>query len=97
MALVSFPVTLDEVNDASDLDFVGAFADVAEHAPWVATGAAKLRPFNTLDEMIGAFADVIGSASEPWQLELLRAHPDLAGKAAMAGELTAEMAKLSTY
>jgi 2-oxo-4-hydroxy-4-carboxy-5-ureidoimidazoline decarboxylase len=81
-------MTLDEANTLVVDDFVTGFGDIAEHAPWVAREAAKQRPFADRAAMIGAFQHVVLAATETLQLELLRAHPDLAGKAALAGELT---------
>ena len=73
------------VNALSQVDFVARFGDVAEHSPWVAEVAAGLRPFASREAMIEAFADVVGRASHDARLALIRAHPDLAGKAARAG------------
>jgi 2-oxo-4-hydroxy-4-carboxy-5-ureidoimidazoline decarboxylase len=84
------PVPIDAVNLMSTADFVAAFGDVAEHSSWVAEKAAKARPFADRRAMIEAFLDAIFDAEAPEKLALLRAHPDLAGKAALAGELAAE-------
>lgn len=81
------------VNALPAADFVAAFGDVAEHAPWVAERAAAARPFADREAMVTAFADSLGAAPEDAQLALIRAHPDLAGKAALAGELTADSAR----
>ncbi|MBC8036383.1 MAG: 2-oxo-4-hydroxy-4-carboxy-5-ureidoimidazoline decarboxylase [Rhizobiales bacterium] len=67
-------------------DFVAAFADVAEHSPWVARRAAAARPFATLDAMIQVFTDAVGVVSHKKQLALLRAHPNLAAKAKLTDE-----------
>jgi 2-oxo-4-hydroxy-4-carboxy-5-ureidoimidazoline decarboxylase len=82
------PISLDAVNRMTPEAFVAAFGDVAEHSPWVAAGAAALRPFRSRDAMIAAFADTVASAPESRQRALLEAHPDLAGRAAIAGALT---------
>lgn len=81
-------MTLDETNHLAPDDFVARFGDIAEHAPWVAREAAFQRPFADRAAMIGAFQKAVLDAAEPLQLDLLRAHPDLAGKATLAGELT---------
>ncbi|WP_254055040.1 2-oxo-4-hydroxy-4-carboxy-5-ureidoimidazoline decarboxylase [Kiloniella sp. EL199] len=80
--------SLDTVNAMSDRDFVKAFGDIAEHSPWVAEGAGSHRPFQSREEMITCFAEVMQAANDETQLALIRAHPDLAGKAALSGELT---------
>lgn len=68
--------------------FAAAFGEVAEHSPWVAERAAGRRPFASREAMIEAFAAVLAAASADEKLALVRAHPDLAGKAAVAGTLT---------
>ena len=85
-------MTLDDVNTLSHTDFVAAFGDIAEHSPWVAERAAAERPFADRREMVAAFAAAVHGAGEGAKLKLLDAHPDLAGKAALAGALTADSA-----
>ncbi|MBU1282193.1 MAG: 2-oxo-4-hydroxy-4-carboxy-5-ureidoimidazoline decarboxylase [Gammaproteobacteria bacterium] len=78
-------------------DFVKVFADIYEHSPWVAEKAFDLgqdagSPDASIDEIDGLhqrMADLLLSASHAAQLALINAHPDLAGKAAVRGELTA--------
>ena len=72
--------------------FIERFGDVAEHAPWVAEQAARRRPFASRAAMIAAFQRAIREAGQPEQLRLIRAHPDLAGRAAMADESRKEQA-----
>ncbi len=81
-------MTVAQINALTEAAFVEAFGDIAEHSPWVAVGAAALRPFETREAMVAAFAKVMTGAEESAQLALIRAHPDLAGRAAIAGELT---------
>jgi 2-oxo-4-hydroxy-4-carboxy-5-ureidoimidazoline decarboxylase len=83
-------MTVAAVNGLSPSAFVAAFGDVAEHSPWVAEGAAALRPYASREAMIAAFAEVVAKAPETQQLALVRSHPDLAGRAAMAGEMAAD-------
>lgn len=70
-------------------DFVRRFGGVYEHSPWVAETcfeqAASLRG---VDELAAAFAACVDGADRDTRLQLIRAHPDLAGKAARRGELT---------
>lgn len=82
--------TLAEVNAASEAAFVAVFGDIAEHSPWVAERAGAARPFATRDRMIDAFQQAILGAADDEQTALLAAHPDLAGRAARAGALTAD-------
>jgi len=82
--------SLDQVNALSRKDFVAAFGDVAEHSPWVAEKAAAARPFADRRAMAAAFVEALLTAGEPEKLALIRAHPDLAGRAAIAGDLAEE-------
>lgn len=82
-----FPLSITAVNGLSEPDFVDAFADVAEHSPWVAEAASTRRPFADRDAMVTAFEAAVDAAPRERQLALVRAHPDLAGRAAMAGEV----------
>ncbi len=69
--------------------FVAAFRDVFEHSPWVAEQAHALGPFGSVDELHATMLRVLDAAPDEAKLALIRAHPDLAGRAALAGELTA--------
>jgi 2-oxo-4-hydroxy-4-carboxy-5-ureidoimidazoline decarboxylase len=88
MAMIPAPISLAAVNAMSEADFVAAFAGIAEHSPWVAEAAAQKRPFASRGAMIEAFQAAIGDAGADRQRALLVAHPDLAGRAAIAGDLT---------
>jgi 2-oxo-4-hydroxy-4-carboxy-5-ureidoimidazoline decarboxylase len=70
--------------------FVARLGGIAEGSPWVAEEAWNGRPFSGTAEIAAAFRRAIEDAPEDRQLALVRAHPDLAGKAALAGELTPE-------
>jgi len=83
-------MTLPQLNAASVAEFVALLDGTYEHSPWIAERAAAARPFKTLAALKVALARVVREASVDEQLGLIRAHPELAGKAAVAGELTAE-------
>ena len=73
--------------------FVTAFGGIFEHSPWIAEGAYALELGPAHDTATGvhsALARVFRSASDEQRLNVLKAHPDLAGKLAAAGNLTAE-------
>ncbi|HEX5841438.1 MAG TPA: 2-oxo-4-hydroxy-4-carboxy-5-ureidoimidazoline decarboxylase [Pseudomonas sp.] len=73
-------------------DFVNVFADIYEHSPWVAEKAFDLGQDDSINDIDGLhqrMADILLSANHDAQLALINAHPDLAGKAAVRGELTA--------
>ena len=88
--MVDFPITLEAVNAMNPADFIAAFGDIAEHSPWVAVRAAEARPFAGKRDMIEAFSDEVREAGPAEKLKLLQAHPDLAGKAAVAGDVAEE-------
>jgi 2-oxo-4-hydroxy-4-carboxy-5-ureidoimidazoline decarboxylase len=83
-------MTLETVNAMSREVFVASFGDIAEHSPWVAEKAAERRPYADRRAMAEAFIDAVFDAGEPEKLALIRAHPDLAGRAAVAGDLQPE-------
>jgi N-carbamoyl-L-amino-acid hydrolase len=84
------PLTLDTLNAADQTGFVQLLDGIYEHSPWIAHAAWAQRPFVTLTHLKHAMATVVRTASREAQLGLICAHPELAGKAAMAGQLTAE-------
>ena len=79
------PLSIDAVNALDDEAFTACFGDVAEHSPWVAAAAVAARPFAHREALIAAFAGAVRAAPANAQLALLRAHPDLADRAAVAG------------
>jgi 2-oxo-4-hydroxy-4-carboxy-5-ureidoimidazoline decarboxylase len=85
---MSAGISLAAVNAMPQTAFVAAFGAVAEHSPWVAQRAAAGRPFGSREAMAKAFAAAILEATPQEKLALLKAHPDLAGRAAIAGDLT---------
>ena len=82
--------TIQGLNGLDAEAFTAALDGIYEHSPWIAARAAALRPCSTLAALKLALQAVVDGASDAEQLLLLRAHPELAGKAAIAGELTAE-------
>ncbi|QKV18785.1 2-oxo-4-hydroxy-4-carboxy-5-ureidoimidazoline decarboxylase [Oricola thermophila] len=83
-------VSLERLNACSDSEFVSALGGIFEHSPWVAEAVVGKRPFASVAALHAAMVAAIEAAGTEAQLKLIRAHPDLAGKAALAGELTAE-------
>ena len=72
-------------------DFVDRLGAIYEHSPWVAAEVASLATgIDDIEKLGELMADCVDNASKSRQLELIRAHPDLAGKAPVAGELTEE-------
>jgi len=93
MKLGSSLLTLPGLNEAARDDFVALLHGTYEHSPWVAEAAWAMRPadgFVTLAALKHAFALAVRQAGRERQMALICAHPELAGKAAVADELTAE-------
>jgi 2-oxo-4-hydroxy-4-carboxy-5-ureidoimidazoline decarboxylase len=84
--------TISEINSLSCDEFVRLAGPVFEHSPWIAELAWSQRPFMNLGHLHRALCEIVESAGGEKQLALLRAHPDLAGRLALAGKLTAESA-----
>jgi len=84
------PITLDQLNSAS-LDEAAQMLDgLYEHSPWIAAQSLHQRPFLTLAHLKYTMAQVLQQAGRQAQLALIRAHPELAGKAMVSKSLTAE-------
>ncbi|MCL1619116.1 2-oxo-4-hydroxy-4-carboxy-5-ureidoimidazoline decarboxylase [Ralstonia pseudosolanacearum] len=81
---------LAQLNAMDTAQFVRTLGGIYEHSPWVAEQAAGQRPFASADALAAAMRRAVDGAGEGPQLKLVRAHPELAGKAAVRGELTAE-------
>lgn len=82
--------SLRELNLADQDSFTGALGHIFEQSPWIPAQAWYTRPFADTEELLQGMLDVMWGAPAAAQIALIEAHPDLAGKAAMAGELTAD-------
>ena len=83
-------ITLEQLNAANQPDFVNLLDGTYEHSPWIAEQAWPKRPFQSLAQLKLALVDVVRTAGRDAQLGLIRAHPELAGKAMVAKTLTPE-------
>ena len=83
-------LSIEAVNAFDAVAFAARFGDVAEASPWVAEAACASRPFLDREGLVEAFAGAVRAASRERQLALLRAHPDLAGRTAVAGVIAQE-------
>jgi 2-oxo-4-hydroxy-4-carboxy-5-ureidoimidazoline decarboxylase len=83
-------LSLQQLNHLPFDTFVAALGDVFEHSAWVAERTAALRPFHSVEELAVAMTGEVEKAGYGAQMALIRAHPELAGKAAKYGELTKE-------
>lgn len=82
-------LNLIELSALDQATFTHRLADIFEHSPWVAQRSWAHRPFGSLDALHRCMVDVVNQASGPEQHALIMAHPELAGKQAQAGTLTA--------
>ena len=83
-------LTIPQLNAVPADTAVALLDGLYEHSPWIARAALARRPFSDLAHLRGALADATRAGGRDAQLALLRAHPRLAGKAMVAGTLTAE-------
>lgn len=83
-------LTLDQLNTADRAAFVALLDGTYEHSPWIAEAAWAKRPFSTLAQLKRALIEVVRDAAPERQLALIRAHPELAGRAMVSRSLTRE-------
>ena len=83
-------LTLDALNRASPDEAAALLDGLFEHSPWIAREALAARPFKSLAALKYAMVQVLEAAGRDKQVALIRAHPELAGKAMVANTLTAE-------
>ncbi|MEO5797650.1 MAG: 2-oxo-4-hydroxy-4-carboxy-5-ureidoimidazoline decarboxylase [Rhodoferax sp.] len=82
------PLTLAFLNTAPQHEVLQQLPGLYEHSPWIAEKALAARPFVALAQFKYAMVEVLAAAGTQAQVDLIRAHPELAGKA--ADPLTAE-------
>lgn len=87
------PQIISQINRLEEAEFVRVIGPVFEHSPWIAERAWSKKPFANLDHLHTALCDTVEDAGEEKQLALIRAHPDLVGILAQAGQLTNESAR----
>ncbi len=80
-------LTLSAIDGLDAAGFVAALGAIYEDSPWVADAAYATRPFATIEALLAALRAAVDTAGEARHVALIRAHPDLAGKAARAGAL----------
>ncbi|HTJ25855.1 MAG TPA: 2-oxo-4-hydroxy-4-carboxy-5-ureidoimidazoline decarboxylase [Candidatus Limnocylindria bacterium] len=81
--------SLAALNAADRATFVAAVGFAFEHSPWIAEEAWERRPFADFDALLGALVRTVRDAPAERQIALITAHPDLAGRVAREGRLTA--------
>lgn len=83
-------ITLDQLNRLDRDAFVAELGGIYEHAPWVAETVEAARPFRNLNALLQAMTSAVRNAGQERQFALIRSHPDLAGRAARAGTISAD-------
>jgi beta-ureidopropionase / N-carbamoyl-L-amino-acid hydrolase len=84
------PLTLTALNSAPEHLATQMLDGLFEHSPWIAQQALALRPFKSLSHLKHCFTQVLEAAGPEAQVKLIRAHPELAGKAMVSNSLTEE-------
>ena len=84
------PLTLQQLNHAPPEEALQMLDGLYEHSPWIAAQALQERAFRSLAQLKHVMVRVLASAGQDAQLALIRAHPELAGKAMASNTLTAE-------
>ena len=84
---------IDQLNQNETEAFMFMLGGIYEHSPWVAEQVLVERPFTDLVSLHRQMAAVVAAASDEQKLNLLNAHPELAGKEAEKGELTEDSSK----
>jgi 2-oxo-4-hydroxy-4-carboxy-5-ureidoimidazoline decarboxylase len=83
-------MTLAQLNSLTRDEFTRIVGPVFEHSPWIAEATWVRRPFATVEKIHAELCQTVREADEEKHLTLIRAHPDLVGKLAQAGQLTRE-------
>lgn len=83
-------LTIEQINAAGADEAARLLDGLYEHSPWIAEAALAQRPFRSLVHLKQAMADIVRESGVEKQLALIRAHPELAGKAMVAKTLTSE-------
>ena len=83
-------LTLQEINALDQESFVNALGPLFEESPWIARQGWQARPFRSIVHLHEALCAVMYAAPVEQQVALIQAHPDLVGRAALAGTLTPE-------
>jgi 2-oxo-4-hydroxy-4-carboxy-5-ureidoimidazoline decarboxylase len=81
-------LSLHFLNNCPEADFQKALAGLVEHSDWVVKATATRRPFASRQALLQALMDTIEGETTARKVELLNAHPELAGEEARAGVMT---------
>jgi OHCU decarboxylase len=90
------PISLEALNRLSREEFAARLGHIFEHSPWVAEAAWAGRPFASVAALHRAMVEAMYAAGEERHVALIAAHPDLVGRAALAGTLTPDSTREQT-
>jgi OHCU decarboxylase len=87
---MSYPgkISLQAINILDEDAFIRSLAGLFEGPPWIVTQAWSARPFTSREQLYQILCSIMYQAPVEQQIALLRAHPDLVGRAALAGTLS---------
>jgi OHCU decarboxylase len=83
-------LTISQINQLGQVEFVHVIGPVFEHSPWIAEATWLKKPFADFENLYHALCETVKNSGVEKQLALIRAHPDLVDRAALAGTLTRE-------
>jgi 2-oxo-4-hydroxy-4-carboxy-5-ureidoimidazoline decarboxylase len=81
-------IEIANLNLLDEPSFVALVGPIFEHSPWIAQVAWSKRPFASIDRLHSTMREIVASSDRDKHLDLIRAHPDLVGRAALEGKLT---------
>ena len=83
---------INKINKLPKSEFIKVFSNIFENSIWISEELYKLKPFDSFDDLSTKIMDIFENATKEKQIEILRAHPDLANKTRI-GSLTADSKK----
>jgi 2-oxo-4-hydroxy-4-carboxy-5-ureidoimidazoline decarboxylase len=87
-------MTLDQLNQIPETEFISSLGAIFEHSPWVAASVVTERPFSSIEALHSAMVNAVKDTNLETQLTLIRAHPDLGAKLKMSQQSVSEQAGL---
>ena len=86
--MTTLSMTPERINAMTGEEFVATFGPLFEHSDWIARETWPRRPFSSKIDLLQHLLATLQDASREAKIELIKAHPDLAGRLAQAGKLT---------
>ena len=83
---------INKINKLLKSEFIKVFSNIFENSIWISEELYKLKPFDSFDDLSTKIMDIFENATKEKQIEIIRAHPDLANKTRI-GSLTTDSKK----